>query len=206
MTSPPRVSTVQSGHGSIAGMPAAPRPGQSTWPATLALAAAMVLYVGGLQLWDQLTPSARAVAQGQPLTIGPARFVPAPGWQMDVARSRPGQSLVLVKSGHSFSVQTAAWHGDADGLLRREQRLLERGYRLRVEGEPSGFFTDWGLQGTTFAYYGARMSGRLWLVMDEARATVVTVDFYGPNQDTDAGAQALTEAQDMLASMDLGAA
>ncbi len=206
MTSPPTVSAATTDHGSIAGMPAAARPRQPTWPATLALAGAIVLYVGGLQLWDRLTPSARAVAQGQPLTLGPARFVPAPGWQMDVARSRPGQSLVLVKSGHSFSVQTATWHGDADGLLRREQRLLERGYRLRVEGEPSGFFTDWGLQGTTFAYYGARTSGRLWLVIDGTRSTVVTVDFYGPNQDPDAAAQALTEAQDMLASMDLGAA
>ncbi len=206
MPPPSRVSVARPGYGSIAGMSHAPRHGHRTWPATLALAAVMALYVGGLQWWDQVTPGARAVAQGAPLTVGPARFVPAPGWQMDVARSRPGQSLVLVKSGHSFSVQTAAWHGDADGLLRREQRLLERGYRLRVEGEPSGFFTDWGLQGTTFAYYGARLSGRLWLVMDGARATMVTVDFYGPNQDTDAAAQALTEAQDMLASMDLGAA
>lgn len=184
---------------------AAARHGHPTWPATLALAAAMALYVGGLQWWDHATPGARALAEGEPLRVGPARFVPAPGWQMDVARSRPGQSLVLVKGGHSFAVQVAPWHGDADGPLRREQRLLERGYRLRVAGEPSGFFTDWGLQGTTFAYYGARLSGRMWVLVEPSRAVAVTVDVSGPNQDADTAAQALTEAQDMLATMDLGA-
>jgi len=183
----------------------APRSPYRTWPATLAILLAITVYVGGLQLWDRLTPATRMLPAGEPVIVGQARFVPAEGWLMNVARSRPGQTLVLFKDGQTFSVRTSRWLGGPEGPLERQQRLIERGQRLHVEGKVSNFLTDWGLQGTTFAYYGSKLSGRFWLMVDPGRAAVVQVDFYGPNEDATSAARALDEARQMLASMDLEA-
>ena len=144
-------------------------------------------------------------AVGEPVLVGQARFVPATGWMMNVARSRPGQTMVLYKDGHTFSVRTSRWLGGPEGPLERQQRLIERGQHLHVEGDVSNFLTDWGLQGTTFAYYGPKLSGRFWQMVDPERATVVQVDFYGSNENAASAAQALDEAKQMLASMDLEA-
>ncbi|MBO9513174.1 MAG: hypothetical protein J7549_03575 [Variovorax sp.] len=178
------------------------RPAYRTWPATLAILCALTVYVGGLQLWDRMTPSTRALPDGEAVVVGQARFTPAKGWLMNISRSRPGQSMVLFKNGHTFSVRTSRWFGGPEGPLEREQRLIERGQHLHVEGETSNVLTDWGLQGTTFAYYGSKLSGRFWLMVDPARASVVQVDFYGPNDDATSAAQALDEARAMVASMD----
>lgn len=176
-----------------------------TWPASLAILVAITAYVGGLRTWDRLTPATRALPAQQAIAVGQARFVPAEGWLMDVSRSRAGQSLVLFKSGHTFAVKTERWLGGPEGPLARQQRLIVRGEHLRIEGEASSFFTDWGLQGTTFAYYGPKLSGRFWQVVDPARQSVVQVDFYGPNEDASEASDALAEARSMLASMDLEA-
>lgn len=182
-----------------------PRAAYRTWPATLAILLAITVYVGGLQLWDRLIPGTRQLPEGKPVVVGQARFVPAAGWLMNVSRSRPGQVLVLFKNGHTFSVRTSLWLGGPEGPLERQQRLIERGQHLHVEGNISSALTDWGLQGTTFAYYGPKLSGRFWLMVDPGRSTVVQVDFYGPNADAASAAQALDEARRMLASMDLEA-
>lgn len=174
-----------------------------TWPGTLVIGVALALYVGGLQWWDRHTPGTRALPAGQTISMGPVRFVPAPGWHLDVGRSRAGQTLVLSKTGHSFVVRADRWLGDDEGPLERQQRKIERGERLRIDGEPAPFVTDWGLQGSTFSYYGSRVSGRLWQVVDTGRRSVVLIDFYGPNDDD--AADELTEAREMLASMDLEA-
>ncbi|RYF75057.1 MAG: hypothetical protein EOO29_24400 [Comamonadaceae bacterium] len=176
-----------------------------TWPASLAILAGITVYVGGLRTWDRLTPAARALPAQETIAVGQARFVPAEGWLMDVSRSRAGQSLVLFKSGHSFVVRTGRWIGGPEGPLARQQRLILRGEQLRIEGEASSFFTDWGLQGSTFAYYGPKLSGRFWQMVDPARESVVQVDFYGPNEDGSEASEALGEARGMLASMDLEA-
>lgn len=176
-----------------------------TWPATLGILASIAVYVGGLQWWDRYTPATRALPAREALVVGQARFMPAPGWLMDVSRSRAGQSLVLFKSGHTFSVRTARWIGGPEGPLARQQRLIVRGERLRIEGESTGFSTDWGLQGTTFAYYGPKLSGRFWQMVDTQRQSVVQVDFHGPNEDASEAAEALDDARRMLASMDLEA-
>lgn len=176
-----------------------------TWPASLAIVASIAAYVGGLQLWDRRTPAMRALPAEQMLSVGQARFVPAPEWRLDVARSRAGQSLVLIKSGHTFSVKTARWIGGPEGPLDRQQRMIEYGERLRIEGQVTDFYTDWGLQGITFAYYGPKLSGRFWQMVDPARQSLVQVDFYGPNDDALAASAALDDARRMLASMDLEA-
>lgn len=178
-----------------------PRP-YRTWPATLVIAAALAAYIGGLMVWDRATPGARPLPAGAPVSVGHARFVAAAGWQMDVARSRAGQSLVLFKSGHTFAVKANRWLGDEAGPLARQQRFMERVERVRIDGEVAGFFTLWGLQGSTFAYYGPTTVGRFWQMVDASRQSVVQVDYYGPPEDD---VDALVEARDMLDSMDLDA-
>jgi len=173
-----------------------------TWPGTLAIAVALLLYVGGLRWWDRHTPGARPLPPDAPVRVGHARFIPAPGWQMDVARSRPDQSLVLFKTGHSFVVKTARWAGDETGPLERQTRWMQRVERVRIDGKVSDFFTLWGLQGITFAYDGPTTSGRFWQMVDTRRQSVVQVDFYGPHE---GNADALAEARQMLDSMDLEA-
>ncbi|MES2184862.1 MAG: hypothetical protein V4505_09975 [Pseudomonadota bacterium] len=174
-----------------------------TWPGALAVLLAMAAYGGGLALWDRHTPGNRPLAAGQTVAVGHVRFVPADAWQMDVSRSKAGQSLVLFKGSHKFLVTTAAWAGGPQGPVARQRRLMERGQGLRIDGDPSGFLNPWGLQGKTFAYYGATLAGRFWQVVDVQRRLLVQIDCYGPNEGLD---DALAEAQDMLDSMDLEAA
>lgn len=173
-----------------------------SWPGALAVLLAILLYVGGLKLWDSRTPGNRPLAAGETVSVGQARFVPAEGWQMDVSRSKVGQSLMLFKGNHKFLVTAAPWAGGPDGPLSRQRRFMERGQGLRVDDDPSGFVTPWGLQGTTFAYYGPRLAGRFWQVVDLPRRSLVQIDFYGGN---DGLSDALVEARSMLRSMDLEA-
>ncbi|RZI97080.1 MAG: hypothetical protein EOP78_02260 [Variovorax sp.] len=182
---------------------ATPRPrADRTWPATLLIAAALAAYIGGLVAWDRATPGARHLPAGATVSVGHARFVPAAGWEMDVGRSRAGQSIVLFKEGHTFAVKTGRWLGDEAGPLARQQRFMERVERVRIDGKVAGFFNLWGLEGTTFAYYGPTTVGRFWQIVDASRQSVVQIDCYGPPEDD---ADALAEARDMIDSMDLDA-
>lgn len=173
-----------------------------TWPGALAVLLAIAAYVGGLSYWNNRTPGNRPLPPGETVSVGHARFVPAEGWEMDVARSKAGQSLMLFKGGHKFLVSTQPWAGGPDGPLVRQQRLMERGQGLSIEGEVSGFVTAWGLQGKTFAYYGSKLAGRFWQVVDQRRRSLVQIDVYGGSDGLN---EALAEAQDMLDSMDLEA-
>lgn len=174
-----------------------------TWPGALAVLLAMAGYVGGLTLWDRRTPGSRPLTEGQTVAVGHARFIPADEWQMDVSRSKAGQSLLLFKGGHKFLVTTSPWAGGPDGPMVRQQRLMERGQGLSIDGDVSDFVTGWGLQGKTFAYYGPTLAGRFWQVVDLRRRSLVQIDFYGAN---DGLSDALDEARSMLDSMDLEAA
>ena len=173
-----------------------------TWPGALAVFLAIAAYVGGLVFWDRHTPGARPLEEGDALEVGHARFMPAEGWMMDVSRSKAGQSLMLFKGGHKFLVTTGPWAGGPDGPLVRQQRLMERGQRLSIDGEVSDFVTSWGLQGKTFAYYGSKLAGRFWQVVDLQRRSLVQIDVYGASDGLN---EAMTEARSMLESMDLEA-
>jgi hypothetical protein len=173
-----------------------------TWPGALSVLAAIGFYVGALTFWDKHTPGSRTLVAGQTVTLGPARFVPAPGWEMDVARSKAGRSLMLFKGSHTFLVTTGPWAGGPDGPMLRQQRLMERGQGLRIDGDVSDFVNGWGMQGMTFSYYGPTLAGRFWQVVDLQRQALLQVNFYGAN---DGLTDALIEARTMLESMDLGA-
>ncbi|MGJ7528713.1 hypothetical protein [Variovorax sp. GB1P17] len=173
-----------------------------TWPGALAVLLAIAAYVGGLTFWDRHTPGSRSLAAGQTVSVGQARFVPAEGWEMDVSRSKAGTSLMLFKGAHKFLVTTSPWMGGPDGPLVRQQRLMERGQGLQIDGDVSDFVTSWGLQGKTFAYYGAKLAGRFWQVVDQRRKSLVQIDFYGAN---DGLSEAMDDARGMLDSMDLEA-
>jgi len=173
-----------------------------TWPGALAVFLAMAFYVGGLVFWDRHTPGARPLVAGETVEVGQARFVPADGWQMDVSRSKAGSSLLLFKGGHKFLVAERPWIGGPDGPMVRQQRLMERGQGLRIDGDVSDFVNSWGLQGKTFAYYGTKLGGRFWQVVDPQRRSLVQIDFYGANEGL---SDALEEARAMLDSMDLEA-
>ncbi|RZL90632.1 MAG: hypothetical protein EOP76_15300 [Variovorax sp.] len=179
-----------------------PRTPYRSWPGALAVLLAILTYVGGLKWWDNRTPGSRPLTAGETVSVGQARFVPSPDWQMDVARSRPGQTLMLFKGNHKFLVSVAPWAGGRQGPLSRQRRLMERGQGLRIDGDASSFITSWGLQGETFAYYGPHLAGRFWQVVDVQRRSLVQVDFYGGNEDLN---DALLEARDMLESMDIDA-
>lgn len=173
-----------------------------TWPGALAVLLAITVYVGGLVLWDRHTPGDWELASGQSVEVGPARFVPAQDWRMDVSRSRAGKSLMLFKGGHRFLVNIGEWAGGPEGPMTRQRRLMERGQGLRIEGDMSGFFNGWGLGGTTFAYYGPQLAGRFWQVVDQRRRLLVQIDLYGPADGLEA---ALEDARAMVDSMDLDA-
>jgi hypothetical protein len=173
-----------------------------TWPGALAVLLAIAAYVGGLVFWDRHTPASRPLPEGDTVAVGQARFVPVDGWEMDVSRSRAGQSLMLFKGSHKFLVTVGQWAGGPDGPMLRQQRLMERGQGLSIEGDVSDFVTSWGLQGKTFAYYGSKLAGRFWQVVDLQRKSVVQVDAYGADDGLD---EALEDARAMLDSMDLEA-
>jgi len=79
---------------------------------------------------------------------------------------------------------------------------MERGQRLNIDGDVSDFVTSWGLQGKTFAYYGSKLAGRFWQVVDLRRQSLVQIDCYGASEGLN---EAMAEARSMLESMDLEA-
>ncbi|MDP9901847.1 hypothetical protein [Variovorax ginsengisoli] len=173
-----------------------------TWPGAFAVLAAILAYVGFLTAWDRHTPGSLELDPGRTVTLGHVRFVPADGWSMDVSRSRFGQSLSLFKGRHRFEVNIEQWDGGPAGPVVRLRRMVERGQGLHIDGEMSDFVNTWGLEGTTFAYYGPRLAGRLWQSVDTQRRTLVKVDFQGPNEGMET---ALEDARTMVDSMDFGA-
>lgn len=173
-----------------------------TWPGALAIALAIGGYVGGLTWYDRQLPGVRSLAGRKTVQVGHVRFAPAAGWDLDVSRSRTGQSLMLVKGPGRFLVTTSAWAGGPDGPLVRQQRLMERAQGLQLTGDITEFINPWGVQGVTFAYFGPTLTGRFWQVVDPQRRSLVQVDFYSAN---DAFADALVEAQSMVDAMDMEA-
>lgn len=173
-----------------------------TWPGAFAVLVAILAYVGSLMAWDRHVPGGRELEAGHPVVLGHVRFLPADGWRMDVSRSRFGRSLSLFRGPHRFEVNIERWEGGPAGPLSRLQRLMERGRGLRIKGSMSAFFNTWGLEGTTFAYYGPQLAGRFWQAVDTRRRVLIEVDFHGPDEDLGA---ALEEARSMVDSMDLGA-
>lgn len=147
-------------------------------------------------------PGVRPMIVGAAVVVGHARFLPAVGWAIDVSRSKFGQSLMLFKGGFRFRVTTGPWAGGLQGPIARQQRVLEQGQGMRIDGDVANFVTSWGVRGTTFAYYGPNLAGRFWQVVDLQRRSLVQVDFYGGNEDF---GNALAEAHSMLNSMDVEA-
>lgn len=173
-----------------------------TWPGTCAVLLAIAAYVGGLVFWDSRTPGSKLLADGKPMEVSQVRFIPARDWRMDISRSKAGRSLTLFKGRHRFVVNVDEWKGGPEGPALRQRRLMERVQGLSMSGDKSRFFNSWGLDGSTFAYYGAQLSGRLWQVVDQRRHLLVQIDCYGPSDGLN---EALDDARAMVDSMDLDA-
>lgn len=181
---------------------AAQRKSYRSWQGAFAILIAILAYVGGLQWWDRATPGERTLDTNQELVLGPVRFIPAAGWQLDLSRSRPGRTLVLAKESHLFRISIFDWAGGPKGALDRHRRLMERVQGLQIDGRETSFINAWGIEGKTLAYYGPHVAGRIWQVVDLHHHILILIDLSGDNE---APGNAPQEARAMVDSLDTSA-
>jgi hypothetical protein len=91
--------------------------------------------------------------------------------------------------------------GGPDGPLVRQQRIMERGQGLQIDGDVSDFVTAGACRARPSPT--TAQAGRPVLAGGRpARQSLVQIDFYGPNDGLN---EALDDARSMLDSMDLEA-
>jgi hypothetical protein len=147
-----------------------------TWPGSLALLAAIVLYLGILISWNNATPSGPLVAPGATVEVGRGvSYVPVTGWSLDAPVTKPGESHGVRLGTASFSIAATEWKGSVRGPVERAQRLAQVSKDARHVGKESPFTTLNGLNGTVVDVFGENSHGRLWVVVDAAQSRAIVM-------------------------------
>jgi hypothetical protein len=155
-----------------------------TWPATLAIFGAVVLYLGVLMAWDERTPPGMPVIPGQDVLIGRGvSYLPAEGWYVDAPSVHAGQAHGVRLDSLTFIVSATEWSGSAEEPLARAMRIALTAKEPRHFGATSDVSTSDGLAGRTVDLFGIRTHGRYWVFVDPSRKLAVVAHAQGtPDQ------------------------
>lgn len=156
----------------------------ATWPGSLALLAAIVLYLGILMAWNDATPSGPLVQPGVSIAVGHGiSYLPAQGWSLDAPAVKPGDSHGVRLDAVSFSISASEWTGSARGPLERAKRIALAAKEPRHIGAETPFTTPGGISGTVVDIFGESTHGRLWVVVDAAQSRAIVMHAEGtPDQ------------------------
>ncbi len=151
-----------------------------TWPASLAIFAAVFLYLGVLMGWNERAPRGESVVPDQPITVGHGvSYVPAAGWVIDAPRVTPGSSHGVRHDAMAWLVTASPWTGSARGPVDRAKRMATMGKEPMHFGQESSFSTPAGLAGTTVDLFGQSAHGRYWFVVDSSRKLALVIQAQG---------------------------
>lgn len=152
------------------------RTAYATWPASLAILGAVLLYVGGLTVWDRQTPPGPLVVPGEAIAVGRAvAYVPATGWAVDAPRVASGKSHGVRRDALSFSISASEWKGSAREPFERSLRVALGAREPRRAGRETAFTTPAGLAGTAVDVFGDNTLSRLWVAVDAARESSIVM-------------------------------
>ena len=148
----------------------------ATWPGSLALLAAIVLYLGVLMGWNDATPSGPPLPAGERVTVGRGvSYLPAAGWALDAPQVTPGNAHGVRNDAATFSINASEWTGSPRGPLERNLRIALIAKEPRHLGPEVAFTSPGGLSGIAVDVFGQSTHGRLWVVVDAARSQSVVM-------------------------------
>ena len=154
-------------------------------------------------LWSVVMPAidrsvdAREVTAGTRYDIGPASFVPAPGWVLIQPPSPVGESTTatVFSDGLTFRVKGGKWHGSAQELL---DRVVKDQKEFLVEGPTLPVRTSAGTSVQARRIHGPDYVGLLLAFVD-VHEQGVTMTIKGP---VDASEQLAQPVAAMIRSLE----
>jgi hypothetical protein len=134
------------------------------WLGTLAVLAIAIFYGFGLPALNRLVPGTAAQPSGVAVELGHGVSVVTPaGWSADAPKTKPGETLALIKDTSSLVATTFPWSGSEAEMIERTRRLFESTRRFHLAAAAEPFRTARGVAGTTSAIYGDQADGRVWI-------------------------------------------
>ncbi len=135
-----------------------------TWPGTLVVLAVAAFFAFGLGAINRQLPGAKPAPAGATVDLGHDVSVVTPAvWSADLPKTVPGDTLALLQDTSSLVATSFAWNGTEAQLVERTRRLFEGLQRIHIRGQPQPFRTAHGLTGQTYAIFGERLEGRVWV-------------------------------------------
>jgi hypothetical protein len=131
----------------------------------------IALFFGyGLPFISARIPGVETVAADTRIKLGRGvSYATTAGWSLDLVRTKPDDTSVLVRDASSFAITTFDWTGTEAELLTRGRTLFEGMARLHVYGDETPFRTANGQLGVTFTFDGDNVTGRVWVILLNGR-------------------------------------
>lgn len=152
-----------------------------TLPGALLIFCFITAWVGFWVIWDDLVPGEEPIPPGTVIQVSPTvSYVPADGWAIARSRTTPGSVSTVTREATAFQVQVSTWTQSLAGKVEEQKRIM-RANGQRLIGADQSFHTGAGLTGVQFLYAGEQGEGIVWMSLDEASETVVTMQANGPS-------------------------
>ncbi|MFF7248848.1 hypothetical protein ACFZBU_33635 [Embleya sp. NPDC008237] len=133
--------------------------------ATVVVALVMLFLIAIPYLLNRSVVGAAPVRAGQVVTLGPFRYRPAPGWQIDRGASQADLVSVLVKGATTYRLTPLGRQSSAAGAFRAAARRYEATGRGRIGGDPATVATARGLTGLVAPIGGNTVAGTLTVLV-----------------------------------------
>lgn len=135
-----------------------------TWPAALVVVAIAAFFAWGLPVLNARLPATSEQPGGVLVDLGQGVSVVTPaGWSADLAKTKPKDTLALSRDTSSLVATAFPWTGSEAELVERTRNLLEGVAHFAVRRTPTPMRTGQGFAGTTYAFFGEHVEGRVWV-------------------------------------------
>lgn len=144
-----------------------------TLPGALLAVVVALFFSHGLPFIANRIPGTPGIAAGTRIDLGQGvSYTTAAGWSVDLAKTKPKDTSVLLHHASSFAITAIEWTASPAELVARAKKLFEGMQHLHVYGGETPFRTPGGLTGTTFNLQGENLEGRVWVIVlpDHKRA------------------------------------
>jgi hypothetical protein len=142
----------------------APDGDSRTWPGALVVMALAGLFAWGLPAINARLPATAVEPAGVVVYLGHGVSVVTPaGWSADLANMKPKDTLALSRDTSSLVATAFPWTGSEAELVERTRHLLEGVRHFEVRRALASMRTAQGFAGSTYAFFGEHLDGRVWV-------------------------------------------
>ena len=135
-----------------------------TWPGALLIIAIAAFFAWGLPAFNARLPATAVQPAGTVVDLGHGVSVVTPaGWSADLAKTKPKDTLALSRDTSSLVATAFPWTGTEAELVERTRNLLEGVQHFEVRRTPTPMRTAQGFAGSTYAFFGEHVEGRVWV-------------------------------------------